>query len=111
MVLEILGAAILMAFGFLAIYWSLEEKFDDRRIVMIFFLGLAAIVAGGWIILSSISLAVILTKIAGIILGLIGGFLVIGFPDTDDYQPHGMSKAGIFIGMILLIFGLYLIFF
>ncbi|MBI4162535.1 MAG: hypothetical protein HY513_02535 [Candidatus Aenigmarchaeota archaeon] len=111
MVWEIAGAAALIAFGVLSIYWSAEEGFDDKRIMMIFLIGLAAIIAGGWIIFSRITLATILTKIAGIIIGLVGFFLVTSFPDVIDYQPDGMGKAGIFIGLIMLIFGVYLIFF
>ena len=111
MVLEIAGASILVAFGLLVMYWSVEEKFDDKRIIMIFLIGLAAVIAGGWIIFSRITLAVLLTKIAGIVLALVGFFLVTGFPDVTDYQPDGMSKAGILIGLAMLIFGIYLIFF
>jgi len=111
MVLEIAGASVLVAFGLLVMYWSAEEGFDDKRIIMIFLIGLIAIIAGGWIIFSRITLATLLTKIAGIILALVGFFLVTGFPDVEDYQPMGMSKVGVLIGLVMLIFGLYLIFF
>ncbi len=111
MVLEIAGASVLVAFGLLTIYWSAEEGFDDKRIIMIFLIGLAAVIAGGWIIFSRITLATILTKIAGIVLALVGFFLVTGFPDVEDYQPFGMSKIGILIGLAMMIFGVYLIFF
>ncbi len=111
MVLEIAGASILVAFGLLVIYWCVEEKFDDKRIMMIFLIGLAAVVAGGWIIFSRITLATLLTKIAGIILALVGLFLITGFPDVEDYQPMGMSKVGVLAGLAMLIFGIYLIFF
>jgi len=110
--LEIILGAILLAFGFLSIYWSIEENdFDDRRMSVVLLLGIICIIAGGWIIFSRISLWLILQKIAGIILALVGFFLVTGFPDVTDYQPEGMGKAGILIGLILLIIGIYLIFF
>ena len=109
--LEIIGGAILLAVGLLSIYWSAEEGFDDRHMSMVLLFGIICAVAGGWIIFSRISLWLILQKITGIILALIGFFLVTGFPEVTDYQPDGMGKAGILIGLILLIIGIYLIFF
>ncbi len=111
MVLEVLGAAVMIAFGFLALYFSAEEGIGDSRMLMILFIGAILIVGGGWIILTRISIAVLLAKIAGIIFCFMGFFLIWGFPDTSDYQNHSMSRAGVFLGLLLFIFGFYLLIF
>ena len=112
MVLDIVVAAVLLAFGFLTIWFSFESDLNDKNLVLVLLLGIAAILAGGWIIITKITLALLLTKLAGLILAGLGLFLVIGFPDVNkDYQRVGMSKAGVFIGLVLLIIGAYLLFF
>ena len=112
MVLEIIAAAVLIAFGLFTIYMSAESSLNDKNIIVVLLLGIAALIAGGWIILTHITLAMILTKLAGLILLGAGFFLIFGFPDVmGEYQPEGMSRAGIFFGLILLIIGAYLLFF
>jgi len=111
MLLEVIGAAFMIAFGFLAIYFSAEEGFEDAQMLGVLIIGIILLVAGGWIIVTRISLAVLLAKIAGIIFAFFGFFLIWGFPDVADYQPHSMSKAGIFIGVVLFIIGVYLLLF
>lgn len=50
----------------------------------------------------------LITKILGIILIIIGGWLVVRFPASADYQTNEIKKAGITIGMALLLFGILL---
>jgi hypothetical protein len=109
--LEIIGAAVMIAFGFLAIYFSAEEGINDSRMMMILIIGMILIVGGGWIILTRISIAMLLAKIAGVIFAFLGFFLIWGFPDVGDYQNDSMSKAGVFLGLIFFIIGIYLLFF
>jgi hypothetical protein len=111
MVLEIIGAAIMIAFGFLAIYFSVEDKFNDSHMFAVLIIGLILIIGGGWVIATHISLAVLLAKIAGIIFAFFGFFLIWGFPDVRDYQPENMGKTGVFFGVILFIIGVYLLLF
>lgn len=111
MLLEVIGGAVLVAFGLLAIYFSVEDGKNDSQLLLIVLVGIIAIVAGGWLILSSIPIFVLLAKLAGLILALAGLFLIISFPGVAEYQPFEMSKAGIFIGLIFLIVGVYLLIF
>jgi hypothetical protein len=111
MVLEIIGAAIMIAFGLLAIYFSAEQGFSDVKMACILFIGAILVVGGGWIILTRISLAMLLAKIAGIIFAFFGFFLIWGFPDVAEYQTDKMSKTGIFLGAIFFIVGIYLLLF
>src|SRR3990167_5892333 len=111
MVLEIIAAAVLIAFGLLAVYFSLENKPGDKDLLVVLLIGIASFIAGAWIIFTKLTLAVILTKLAGLVLAFIGAFLIFGFPDISDYQPAGMSKAGVFVGLVFLIIGGWLLFF
>ena len=112
MVLEIVLAAVLIAFGIVSIYFTIESDANDKKMVIVLLIGAAAIIGGAWIILIHVSLAVLLTKLAGLILAGIGVFLIFGFPDImGEYQRESMSKAGVFFGLILMIIGAYLLFF
>ena len=112
MVLEIIFAAVLIAFGIVSIYFTIESDANDKKMAIILLIGAAAIIGGAWIILTHLTLAVVLTKLAGLILAGMGIFLIFGFPDImGEYQREGMSKAGAFFGIILLVIGAYLLFF
>jgi hypothetical protein len=49
--------------------------------------------------------------IIGILFFLVGGFLVIFFPSSEEHQGDTFSITGIVLGFILLIAGFFLIFF
>ncbi len=111
MVFDIIGGAALLAFGIIAIYYTIEGDLKDAHFLVMFLLGIAAVIGGGWILVTRITLPIILTKIAGLILTLIGIFMTVNFPDVQDYQRHGMGLTAIFIGLIFLIVGIYLLIF
>lgn len=48
--------------------------------------------------------------IIGILLLLVGMFLVFFFPTTTEHQPQTMSYAGIFLGIVCLVGGFVLVF-
>lgn len=109
--LDIIAAAIMISFGLLTVYFSLNKAEKDTDLIIALLVGIAALVGGGWIILTRLTLALILTKLAGLILLGIGAFLIFGFPDVTEYQPETFSNTGIFIGIIFLIIGAWLLFF
>lgn len=111
MALEIIVAAILIAFGLLSIYFSIEEGMGDNRLILVLVVGLLSVVAGLWIIFTKIALAVVLTKIAGLILAGFGLFMILGFPDIPDYQYEGFAFSGVFIGIVVFVIGLYFLLF
>ncbi len=111
MVLDVLGAAVLIALGIVAIYFSVEGGIKDRELTVILFLGILAVAGGLWIIIAKLTLMLILKKLAGLILAGIGLFLVIGFPDLMYYQSFSIGRSAILIGLVMLIFGLYLLLF
>ena len=111
MVFEIIIAAVLIAFGIMTIYFSIEEGMGDAKLMGIFILGLLSVGAGIFVLVKTLTLIVILKKIAGLALGAAGLFFIVGFPDTIEHQRLGMSKAGVFIGIVLLVLGVWLLFF
>ena len=111
MVLEILFAAVLIAFGVMAIYFSVGEGINDTRLIVILLIGVLCILAGSWIIINTITLAVLIRKLAGLALAGFGLFMIVGFPDIEEYQPFSMGRVGILIGIIALIVGAYFLFF
>ncbi|MFH0832916.1 MAG: hypothetical protein V1900_04305 [Candidatus Aenigmatarchaeota archaeon] len=109
--LEILLAAILIAFGILTIFFSVEAGVSDPKLMLILFLGVVSILAGSWIVVQKLTIWLILQKLAGLALTGIGLLLVIGFPESRDYQSKETGITGVLIGLIILIFGLYLLMF
>lgn len=51
----------------------------------------------------------VLTKIFGLASSIAGILLIISFPSITDYMPEDFARAGIFIGIILLALGIYLL--
>jgi len=111
MVLEIIIAAILLAFGLLSIYFSIEEGISDNRLILILVVGVLSVVAGLWLVFIKITLAVILTKLAGLLLAGFGLFMILGFPDIPDYQYEGFAFSGVFIGIVVFVIGIYFLLF
>jgi hypothetical protein len=112
MVFDIIVGAILLAFGIIAIYMSIEESKDaDIKFLVILLIGIIFAITGGWILVTTITLEVIIRKIVGIGLALFGFFMITGFPDVEEYQSHDMGRAGIIIGLVVLIIGIYLVLF
>ena len=111
MVWEIILAAILMAFGILSIYLSIEEGISDVKLMMILFIGIACVVAGLWILIETLTIGLILKKLLGLGLAGFGLFLIIGFPDIREYQRFEMARSAIFIGLIVFILGIYFLLF
>ena len=51
----------------------------------------------------------VLSQILGILSILFGLFLIFGVPDRRQFQPEGMAKTSILIGMFFIILGIYLV--
>lgn len=111
MVLEILVAAILLAFGLLSIYFSIEEGISDNRLILIMIVGVLSVTAGLWLIFTNVALVLLLRKIAGLLLAAFGLFMILGFPDITDYQYEGLALSGVFIGIVIFVVGAYFLLF
>ena len=106
-----LVASIMIAFGLFILYKLFEVKKFDKETFAFIIVSLLLIVGGGWLLLSSITLQVILRKIGGILCILVGGFLVFKFPGHADYGIEGFMNVSVLIGLIFLILGVWLVLF
>lgn len=111
MVLDVIGGAVLLAFGIVVIKFAVDGEKSDEKFLVALLIGAAAVIGGAWILITKITLATLLIKVAGLVLFLIGFFLTVKFPDTNEYQRESMSAAGVLIGLVMLILGFYLLFF
>ena len=111
MVFEIILGAILIAFGIMTIYFSVEEGVSDPKLMGILILGVLSTGAGIFVVVKTLTLIILLKKLVGLFLGAAGLFFILGFPDIVDYQRPGMGKAGVFIGIVLIVIGAWLLFF
>ena len=109
--IEIIIAAVLITFGLLSIYFSIESGVSDPRLMLILVVGIFATLTGSWIMINTLTLALILQKIGALFLVALGLFLVIGFPGATEYQKVAVGKAGVLIGLIILIVGGYFLLF
>ncbi|MDI6798791.1 MAG: hypothetical protein QMD12_02225 [Candidatus Aenigmarchaeota archaeon] len=48
------------------------------------------------------------TKIIGAGSFLLGLLIVVGFPWIRTYQPESMARAGVLIGILLIVIGIFL---
>lgn len=53
----------------------------------------------------------IVYKILGIVLSIVGFLILKFFPDTTTYQTHSFTMTGIFIGVLFILAGAGLIIF
>ncbi|MEM7826956.1 MAG: hypothetical protein QXQ40_01890 [Candidatus Aenigmatarchaeota archaeon] len=109
MLLQLAGS-VLIALGIFVLYLLVESGKKDREAFILIVLSLAFIVSGGWLLLSPIAFGVLIKKLFGFLLLCVGGFLAIYFPGTG-YKPEGFLNLGILLGLIFLIFGIYLVLF
>lgn len=50
-------------------------------------------------------------KVIGILLMLVGAWIVIYFPDKKEYQHSSMTKTGVWLGIFLFVIGLLMLLF
>lgn len=104
--IEVIIATILITFGFFSLYYLAKGDANETQALAVLLIGLLSIIVGGWIIFTNLQ-EVIWIKVRGIISIIVGLFLLIKFPDVSQYQKEGFSLIGIFIGLVLLILGIY----
>jgi len=105
--------ALMIGFGLFLIYIIViknHETFNDLRVPKNIIFALILIGVGGYLLFSSISSAILIKKLIGLVLTLLGLFLVFKFPFVGDYN-RGFEVTGIFFGVIILIVGLIILIF
>ncbi len=105
--------ALLIGLGLFIIYILViknDKKFNDLNFPKNVIIGLILFGVGSYILVSSIPSAVLTKKLIGLVLTLLGFFLVVWFPYTSEYN-RGFEVTGIFFGVVILIVGLIMLIF
>ncbi len=110
MINEIIGA-ILVAVGIFIIYKLAESSKKDKEALSIGVLGLILIIGGGYVLLGSIKLYVLVKKIVGILFILLGGFFTFKFPSTTSYGIREFMNVAVLLGLFFIILGVWFVMF
>ena len=105
--------SLLIGFGLFIIYILViknDKNFNDLNFQKNVIIGLILFGVGSYIIFSAIPSAVLTKKLIGLVLTLLGFFLVFKFPYTGEYN-RGFEVTGIFFGVVILIVGLIMLIF
>lgn len=108
-VLALIGS-VMVGVGLFGLFLSFSSRKGGSGFAKMVIASVALVVIGGWMIFGFVSMIVILRKLFGIFLLFAGVFLLVKFP--GGYAQHDVyTKFGMLIGIIFLVFGIYLILF
>lgn len=109
--MSLLLSAILIGVGLFLAFLIEKLKGSDTKMYIALIVSIALIVAGGWLLYTSVSAELLKRRIWGIVITLFGVYMIFGFPSTTDYQTESFGYTGVLIGLISLIGGIYLLLF
>jgi len=109
--MSLLLSAILIGVGLFLAFMIEKLKASDTKMYLALAASIILIVAGGWMLYTSVSADLLKRRLWGIIITLFGAYMIFGFPASTDYQPAGFGYTGVLIGLISLIGGIYLLLF
>lgn len=107
----LLLSAILIGVGLFLAFLIEKLKKNDTYMYLALIASIALIVAGSWLLYSTVSAGLIKRRLWGIAITLFGAYMVFGFPGTAEYQTPEFGYTGILIGLVSLIGGIYLLLF
>jgi len=102
---------ILFAIGIYILY-LIQKKggIEGQKSNLYLFGALAALFIGSYFLFSDFSFELLKRRVIGLLLFMFGFWLSFLFPG-DEYQPEGMGNLGLFVGLIILIGGIWMMFF
>jgi uncharacterized membrane protein HdeD (DUF308 family) len=103
-------AAILIAVGVFLLY-NLDRDIADNKLLKIVLPGIVLIVLGMYLLFGNIPVEVIKKKVWGIVLSAAGFWTAFRFPDNMDHQPEAFGWTAFIFGIMLMIVGIFLVFF
>lgn len=104
MALEFLGA-VLIALGILVLYSIVSAKMDDKHFMAAAGSALVLLLFG--LAFLDVSAAVFWNKVKAVLVLLAGLFMLVKFPDILGYQRKEFGNTGVFIGLALVVLGIY----
>ena len=109
--MSLLLSAVLIGVGLFLAFLIEKLKKNDKYMYLALFTSIILIVAGGWMLYTSVSAELIKRRLWGILITLFGAYMVFGFPTTSEYQTEAFGYTGVLIGLVSLIGGIYLLLF
>lgn len=115
-VVGIIGAVLIAIGIFLFIFLGSIRAWGNTAMWVSILIALASILGGGSLIAATVSWEIIRIKIVGLVLVLFGVFMFGYFPGISQiypsrYQPMAMGRFGMFLGLVSLLVGIYLLVF
>lgn len=104
-VIGVIGA-VLIGIGLLALILAFNSKKGDMQLLIMITVSILLIIIGGWMMLSSIDIMLLIQRIIGILLAFSGLFLLIKFPTQTQHDFY--LHLPLLLGVIFLIIGVYL---
>ncbi len=109
--MSLLVSAILIGIGLFIAFLIEKLKGNDYRMYGALLISICLIVAGGWLLYTTVPAELLKRRFWGVIITLFGGYMVFGFPTTTEYQTEAFGYTGVLIGLVALIGGIYLVLF
>ncbi len=109
MFLEIF-ACLLIALGIFGIYNLIDSRKGDKETLKVLIISLILTFFGIYLLIRGVDVYLLIKKIIGIFLIVFGSFMTFYFPGTG-YTHRGFKNTGIFFGLFLIVFGIYLLLF
>ncbi len=109
--MSLLISAILLGIGLFLLFLIEKLKGKGNDMYYALFAGIILIVAGGWMLYTTVPAELLKRRFWGILITLFGGWMVFGFPSTTEYQTESFGYTGVLIGLVALIGGIYLVLF
>ncbi len=109
--MSLLLSAILIGIGLFIAFMIEKLKGDDIKMYLALIISVILIVAGGWLLFTTVPAELLKRRFWGIAITLFGGYMIFGFPSTEEYQTASFGYTGVLIGLVALIGGVYLLLF
>lgn len=111
MVSYLLISAILIGLGLFIAFMIEKLKGNDVQMYLALIASIALIIAGGWLLYKTVPAELLKRRFWGVLITLFGGYMIFGFPATEEYQTAAFGYTGVLIGLVALIGGIYLLLF
>ena len=109
--MSLLLSAVLIGLGLFIAFLIEKLKGDDKMMYLALISSIVLIVAGGWLLYTTVPAEIVKRRFWGVLITLFGGYMIFGFPTTEEYQTAAFGYTGILIGLVSLIGGIYLLLF
>ena len=102
---------ILFGMALYILYMLHKNKYDQLKTSILLFVSLSALFLASYLMFNNFSIELLKRRVTGLILFIIGFWLTFIFPSDQEHQPTEMAHFAIFIGLMIFIGGIWMMFF